>query len=355
MRLPQHLVESPWFLHSTAEAFHDAYPQISAEEFQIAQQLVEQGLPPVSSLETLSVLFGYNPGIVRAFAVNSNRYYRKFKIQSGQKRREIASPRVGLKLIQTWIGFHLSRKPMISHIFGFVPGRSHIDAVEQHIGATWAYSVDIQDFFGTTQSAKVLDSMIALGYSAEAAELLTNLTTLDGVLPQGSPASPSISNHCFRETDIQLSNLAGDLECNLTRFADDICFSGTGVFPEPLPEQIEAILAPTPWRLNPSKVSKQPIKGRVKVHGLLVKQDGIALTKGYRNKIRAYRHLWTNRKIRESDVKKIKGHLNFARQVETRATCHSQFDWTDFDFDESKASAAPQNPLISLIKDFLQL
>lgn len=355
MRLPQHLVENLWFLHPSAEAFHDAFPEISPEEFALAMDLAGKGLPPATSLETISVLFGYNPGIVRALMVNTAHYYRFFKIRSGKKYRDISSPKVSLKLIQTWAGFHLSRIALPPHVYGFVPGRSHVDAVEQHIGAEWAYSVDILDFFGTTPSINVRDTLVHLGYSEDAANTLTSLATLNGFLPQGSPASPALSNLCFRDVDTRLSQLADEYGCNLTRFADDISFSGSDKMPEVLPARINQIFAITPWNLHPAKVAKQPLKGRIKIHGLLVKNNSIALTKGYRNKIRAYRHLWLNGKIRPSDIKKIRGHLNFAKQVELRENCHAHFNWDDFDFDEKRASSAHRNFLLSYLRKVIRI
>lgn len=342
-------------MHPSAEAFSDAFPQISQNEFDLARSLADQGLPPATSLEAVSVLFGYNPGIVRALVVNSPRYYRHFRIRSGKKNRDISSPKVALKIIQKWLGFQFGQWPLSPHVFGFVPGRSHVDAVEQHIGAEWAYSVDIKDFFPTTPDTKVSSALTGLGYSPEAADLITRLTTLNGFLPQGSPASPPLSNLCFQDVDTAIAGLAVEYGCNLTRFADDISFSGSGDMPDELPTRLEGIFANTPWKLHPSKISRQPIKDRIKIHGLLVKKDGIALTRGYRNKIRAYRHLWSNRKIKPSDIKIIRGHLNFARQVELRENCHAHFSWENFNFDVRQASGLQSNLLISMVKKFLRL
>lgn len=346
MRLPPDLIESLWFQHRTAGEFFDAFRGVPAEEREASIRLADAGLPPATSVEALSVIFGLNPGIIQTISLHQERYYRTFDIKNGKKTRTIQSPKVVLKLIQKWAGFHLSRIEFQDHLYGFVPGRSHIDAAIRHIGADWSYSVDIKDFFNSTPDTAVYDAFQRLGYSPSASALLRNLCTLRGYLPQGSPASPAISNICFSDTDTKLQQLAEVMGAALTRYADDIVFSGRGDFPKDLPQSLDDILGDTPWILNKEKVSHQPLKGRIKIHGLLVKNNSISLTKGYRNKIRAFRHLWQSGLIRDEDRDRIKGHLSYARSVETRPECKSHFSWEDFElhtFPQSQVSSEPKN------------
>lgn len=56
--------------------------------------------------------------------------------------------------------------------------------------------------------------------------------------------------------------------------------------------------------------------GRLKVHGLLVHNKYPRLTKEYRNKLRAYKHLMKNNKIKESDMLFIKGHISYEKSVD---------------------------------------
>lgn len=53
----------------------------------------------------------------------------------------------------------------------------------------------------------------------------------------------------------------------------------------------------------------------IKVCGLLVHGDRPRLTKGYRNRIRAFKHLIEANKIAEDDLERIKGHLAYAQTV----------------------------------------
>lgn len=70
------------------------------------------------------------------------------------------------------------------------------------------------------------------------------------------------------------------------------------------------------WVIADEKEHLAELPNRLKVHGLLVHGPKPRMTKGYRNRIRAYRHLIENGKIKSEDIDKVKGHLAYAAQVE---------------------------------------
>ncbi|WP_306090220.1 reverse transcriptase family protein [Qipengyuania flava] len=321
-------------MHRTEAEFFAAYSHIDPEELQLASSLAASGLPPVTSREAIAVMTGLNPGFIEAMLKTRRKYYRKFTIKSGKKFRDIYAPRVGLKMIQSWLGHHFAKLDLPDHVHGFVPGRSHITAAQTHIGSDWAYAVDIENFFSTTSRTQVKELLLELGYSEDPADLIADLCTFEGTLPQGSPASPSLSNLVFRSIDEQLLTLSLDLGCRVTRYADDIVFSGSGEMPPELVERINGTFDSSQWTINEAKRRKHPFKGRIKIHGLLIKNDHLRLTGGYRNQIRAYRYLWQNGKVSGSDVAKIKGHLLYARHVDSLYPSNGQFDWTNFPFDK---------------------
>jgi hypothetical protein len=106
------------------------------------------------------------------------------------------------------------------------------------------------------------------------------------------------------------------LNIKLTRYADDIVFSGNGEKPESLEQDVRHIFANTPWDLADDKEEFAKLPKRLKVHGLLVSGDFVKLTKGYRKKIRAYRHLMANGLVHEDDRPRISGHLEYHNQVQ---------------------------------------
>ncbi len=44
--------------------------------------------------------------------------------------------------------------------------------------------------------------------------------------------------------------------------------------------------------------------------------DQVKLTKGYRNKLRAYRHVIETKKCRGEDAARLLGHLNYLAQID---------------------------------------
>ena len=300
--------------------FLDALPEKHSDNYrEQIESLVDKSLPPAASETCLAVLFGYSLDFVYALSKKQHKFYRSFKIQQGKKVRVIHSPRVALKVVQKWLGTHLSNAVSFeSHVCGFVKGKSFADAAKIHQGANWVYSVDIEDFFPSISIFQTSNALESLGYSKDAAILLANISSLNFKLAQGSPASPVLSNIVMRDIDMRLKELANQYDLQVSRYADDIVFSGKGVFQEELPAELEDIFEATTFSLNKNKTYfADSEKGqRLKIHGLLVKEDKITLTKGYRNKIRAFRHMIEQGKVSKEDIPRLEGHLRFAEFIE---------------------------------------
>lgn len=321
MRLPHHLAESPFFLFAEEKDFRAAVDSVvDTDELARIDNLLQKGLIPVTSKEVLATMIGVNPGIVWSFIKRPQRYYRRFKIPKGRGDRNILAPKVGLKIIQKWIGTHLQNSLTFpNHVFGFVPGRSHIDAAKVHTEAKWVYSVDIEDFFPSTPEATVSNSLQQVGYDKASADLISSLCCFGGFLAQGAPSSPVLSNLCLAQVDAALASLAGELDVRMTRYADDVSFSSKNEIPDRLVEKLNTVFLETPWKIAEGKTHYSKAPNRLKVHGLLVHGTSVRLTKGYRNRIRGYRHILNSGKCKQEDVAKISGHLNYAAQVEKAA------------------------------------
>jgi len=317
MKLPHSLLESPFFLFDNAVDLVAALgAEISIGEIAEIERLSKIGLPPIISRDSLAVMLGLNPGLLWSFEKRPHRYYRHFTIKKGNGVRHIYAPKVAIKIIQKWCSVHFSRAfEAPTHVFGFVPGRSHLQAASIHLGASWVFSCDIRDFFPSTTENLVFQSLISLGYTEQSASYIRKFLCFNGALAQGSPASPVVSNLAFRKVDELLSEIANGYNARLSRYADDIVFSGTGEFPEGLPVAMGQLFGDLPWKLAPEKTEMAISPQRLKVHGLLVHGDRIRLTKGYRNRIRAYNHLLDAQKIRKDDLRRVRGHVLFAKQV----------------------------------------
>jgi len=313
-------VNPPPFLVSflSVEQFLKALPEDVRTLYGDAfEDLASKGLPPVVSIRCLATLFGYSSKFTGALYQRTERYYRTFSIPKGRKRRTIHAPKIALKVVQKWFGFHLAEVVKFDEsVFGFVKRRSAIKAAALHCESDWVYSVDIEDFFPSTPLSKVVGALIDLGYTPHGAGLIAKLCCYNGRLSQGSPASPILSNLVFRHADTELSAIAKKFELHYTRYADDIVFSGKGEFPEEIKTAVHTVIESRGWRIAAQKerLAKRP--NRLKVHGLLVHGEKPRLTKRYRNKIRAFKHLLANESVAPADVAKLKGHISYARSVD---------------------------------------
>src|SRR5262245_5018401 len=185
--------------------------------------------------------------------------YREFTIpkRSGGTRR-ILAPQPPLRATQRLILRRLlSRLRSHPAAHGFERGRSIVTNALPHVGRAVVLRFDIRDFFPSTSADRVRAYFFALGWDAEAADLLTRLCSYEGGLPQGAPTSPRLSNLVNYRLDARLASLAASLpryrnprtggsvavsgelgSVNYTRYADDLTFS----FSTDAPAAIKRIL-----------------------------------------------------------------------------------------------------------------
>lgn len=317
--LPVNVPLPPFVSFASIDALIEALPHSTrVDHEQEIRGVVAKGLPPAVSLRTISTLFGVSSEFIGAMTRAPQRYYRVFKIKKGKKIRTIEAPRIALKLIQRWFGYYIARGVALPEcVFGFIPGRNGvIEAAKKHCSAEWVYSLDLRDFFPSINTTLVVVALKAVGYSDQAADIVSRLCTLNGRLPQGSPASPVLSNLVFLQTDYALNKIADSFGIRYSRYADDLVFSGVGTTPKDLQSQVRAVLDEHEWQIAEEKVHLAKLPARLKVHGLLVHGTKPRLTKGYRNRIRAYRHLIANERIVDKDIAMVKGHITYAYLIE---------------------------------------
>lgn len=304
---------------SSLENLLIALPQVAREAVRSeVTELLRRNLPPAANFQVLSTLFGVRPSFIFHLVRKPEKNYRAFKIKTGKKSRQIHSPRVGLKLIQKWYAEHISAaKSFPPQVHGFIPGKNGvIESAKTHCNSKWVLSIDLRDFFGQVTRERLLPQLAEIGFSEKASELILSLCLFKNKLPQGSPASPVLSNIAFEPTDKLIIEAIIERSIRYTRYADDLVFSGTtDEPPEGLLEEIIRILHTNGWVIADEKTKLAKLPHRLKVHGLLVHNDTPRLTKGYRNRIRAYEHLLTSGKIRGDDLAKVKGHLAYAQLV----------------------------------------
>jgi hypothetical protein len=163
----------------------------------------------------------------------------------------ICIPQGRLMRIQRWIAQNILRFTIAHEAsFAFHPGCRPIDAIEQHLNCEWLLKLDLEDFFHSVTERDVCRIFSELGYarliSFELARIVTiavdrgrpqsgaesrwtaipqYASSAEGMLPQGAPTSPMLSNLVFFSTDNRLAALAAANGFRYSRYADDIAFS----------------------------------------------------------------------------------------------------------------------------------
>jgi retron-type reverse transcriptase len=175
-------------------------------------------------------------------------HYIRFKIpkKTGGERL-ISAPMPRLKKSQHWILVNILEKIALHDCaHGFRPSHSIVTNAQPHVGSEVIINFDLKDFFPSISYKRVKGLFQSFGYSEAAATIFGLLCTepeieeleLDGQtyfaavterhLPQGSPASPAITNLLCRRLDKRLDRMAEEMGFVYTRYADDLTFSASG-------------------------------------------------------------------------------------------------------------------------------
>jgi RNA-directed DNA polymerase len=161
--------------------------------------------------------------------------------------RTIDAPADTLKAIQRRI-LHKVLHGLRAHpaATGFERGRSIVTNALAHAHREVVIRLDLVDFFPSIKTERVRHYFRFIGYDDEAADMLAHLCTHNGVLPQGAPTSPRLSNLVNYRLDARLAGLARCRGLTYTRYADDITFSADKADLAPHQASNPKTLAPVP-------------------------------------------------------------------------------------------------------------
>lgn len=274
---------------------------------------------PDLSLNELALAIGITPALLRKIIMRKERHYRTFTIpkQSGGERR-IDAPRVFLKSIQQWISdVFAARIPIHSASHAYQFGKSILTNAQPHLCAKYVAGIDIRDFFGSVTKGRIFDLFRRSGYGPNLSETLATLCTFRGVLPQGAPTSPALSNAYLFHFDDHLNGLATQNGLKYTRYADDMTISG------PDKSQIIEFIAVARSMLTHYDLELSEKKTRIvsqrsqqRVTGIVVNQFGYPPRRLRRN-LRAACHKASRAgKISEEEFHRIRGTINYLHQFE---------------------------------------
>lgn len=333
------------------------------------QKLKRRDLPIIQTdrelAEFLEIDYGKLRGLVYHRDVMKDDHYHRFTVakKSGGE-RQIAAPKKTLKSAQRKIldGIlaHIDIEPC-AH--GFIPGRSVISGAKTHQRAgDFVLNMDVKDFFPSIDFVRVRGMFRAMGYSGYIASLLAMLCTYserlpivvkgellqvkasERILPQGSPASPMITNIICRQMDRRLEGLARKYGLCYTRYADDLSFSAENGYrmdtgnPKEVGRLIGAIcriLKEEGFEVNPAKTRVLRKNNRQEITGIVINQNEMGVPKPWLKKLRAAIHRCRmmreqGQQIPQRQIEEIHGKIRWLQSVNASRYGKYIQQWEDF-------------------------
>ncbi|HVU50360.1 MAG TPA: reverse transcriptase family protein [Polyangia bacterium] len=259
--------------------------------------------------------------------------------------RLLEAPKPRLLARQRWILRNvLEAIPPSPHAHGFVRGRDVRSFVRPHVGRAVVVRLDLQDFFASVTRAGVAAIFRRVGYPRPVADALANLCTAatplsvldahprdgdlprrflvnaalrDRHLPQGAPTSPALSNLVAWRMDTRLAGLAAGFGATMTRYADDLAFSGDETFARALRfflPRAGAIVLEEGFRVNHRKTRVMPRGHRQELCGIAIAERP-SVPRRERDRLRA---ILFNARRSGLESQNREGHGEFRRHLEGR-------------------------------------
>lgn len=223
--------------------------------------------------------------------------------------------------------------------FAYVKNRSTISALKKHQAneSKWFGKYDLSNFFGSTTVDFIMkmfsmifpfSEVVKTSAGREALEMALSLCVLHGVLPQGTPISPLITNIMMIPIDHILSNKLRDFNKQkfvYTRYADDFLISSRYNFKH---KEVEQLLIDTlmefeaPFTIKSEKTRYGSSAGSNWNLGVMLNKDN-KITVGYKKKrqFQAMVSSYVMDKLNgqtwdKTDVQQMEGFRNYYRMVE---------------------------------------
>lgn len=282
-------------------------------------KLESLGLPLIETDHQLASFLGLTYTELRFLTyhrdvVTSDHYYRYEIPKKKGGFRQIAAPKPLLKQVQRKILVEILEKlPIAEEAHGFIKNRSVVSSAEAHIKApTLLITMDLENFFPTLTFERVRGMYKSFGYSGYIASLLAMLCTycermtieVSGttkyvktsprILPQGSPASPMITNIICKNLDHRLKGLSATYQLTYSRYADDMSFSYNKAEENLKLGQflglVSLIVEDEGFHIKPSKTKMLRPHNRQCLTGIVINNEEIGVPKKWVKNLRAAIH-----------------------------------------------------------------
>ena len=186
-------------------------------------------LNPIRDILSLALALGIPKELLLKTASRADCLYRKAKpiVKFDGSIRQPFDALSPLKSIQRRIKDRiLKRVEFPEYLTGSLSGRDYRTNAALHAGSKIVICEDVEGFFPSTNRERILDIWLNFfRFSEEVAVLLTNLTTMDGALPQGAITSSYLANLAFWNHEPRLHDKLARMSVVYSRYVDDISMS----------------------------------------------------------------------------------------------------------------------------------
>lgn len=248
-----------------------------------ADKLLKQGLPVIFTTKHLALMIGIKHRRLWHIIQDTSKHYTYFRIQQKNNLRkaprEIMAPKAELKYIQKWIVTNILENIRLHpKCTAYRKGFSIVNHASEHQGKAHILMLDLSKFFDTITHKRVYGLFKKYGYNSGLAWDLAVLCTAihrstywtrfdkpdqklfeeiifhnHPVLPQGSPASPYLSNILLKNLDKRLDMMARKSGFNYSRYADDLAFSSNNLANLPRASYLRKLIKEEGFFLNDNK------------------------------------------------------------------------------------------------------
>ena len=313
-----------------------------------AERLKQNSLPVFNRPAELAKAMNLSVGKLRFLSfsrkTSETTHYINFKLpkKSGGFRL-ISAPMPALKAAQIWVLENILNGVVVhDSAHGFLPEKNIVSNAKVHVGAKTVINFDLENFFPSINYQRVKGVFSSFGYSESVATIFALICTapeveeveIDGKtyfvalgerhLPQGSPASPMISNIVARRVDKSLTKIAENNGFKYTRYADDLTFSTADKENDvqKLMSQVRYVVTAQGFTVNENKTRILRVGSQQEVTGIVV-NDKISIDRKTLRKFRAVLHQAENTGLEglhwgnSADlIASLKGYANFVFMVD---------------------------------------